>query len=220
MPSRRLAIHPKQARIVAMTDRLSFFDLVRTRRSIRRYADQPVDRWRIEAALEAAAHAPSAHNRQPWRFAVITSPEAKERLASAMGERLRADRLADGDSPDVVDADVARSHARITSAPALVLACMTMADMNQSADARRSNAERSMAMQSVAAAIQNLLLAVHAQGLAACWMCAPLFAPDAARLALDLPADWEPQALITLGYPAELPKPKVVQPLTPRVMYR
>ena len=203
-----------------MTDHLSLLDLVRTRRSIRRYTDQPVDRWRIEAALEAATRAPSAHNRQPWRFAVVTTPEAKEQLASEMGERLRADRLADGDPPDVIEADVARSHARITSAPALVLACMTMADMNQPADVRRSNAERSMAMQSVAAAIQNLLLAVHAQGLAACWMCAPLFAPDAARLALDLPADWEPQALITLGYPAELPRPKAVQPLTSRVVYR
>jgi len=203
-----------------MTEGLSLFNLIRARRSLRRYAGQPVDRWRIEVALEAATRAPSAHNRQPWRFAVVTTPEAKEQLASAMGERLRADRLADGDPPDVVEADVARSHARITSAPALVLACMTMADMNQPADARRSNAERSMAMQSVAAAIQNLLLAVHAQGLAACWMCAPLFAPDAARLALELPADWEPQALITLGYPAELPKPRVVQPLTSRVVYR
>ena len=203
-----------------MTDRLSLLDLVRTRRSIRRYTDQPVERWRIEAALEAATRAPSAHNRQPWRFAVVTTPEAKEQLASAMGKRLRADRIADGDPPDVVEADVARSHARITSAPALVLACMTMADMNQPADARRSNAERSMAMQSVAAAIQNLLLAAHAQGLAACWMCAPLFAPDAARDVLSLPADWEPQALITLGYPAEPPKTRVIQPLTSKVVYR
>ena len=82
------------------------FDAIRTRRSIRRYTDQPVDRATIDAALEVATHAPSAHNRQPWRFAVVTSPEAKARLASAMGERLRADRLADGDPPDVVEVDV------------------------------------------------------------------------------------------------------------------
>jgi coenzyme F420-0:L-glutamate ligase/coenzyme F420-1:gamma-L-glutamate ligase len=203
-----------------MTDNLALLDLIRTRRSIRRYTNQFVDHVLIEVALEAATHAPSAHNRQPWRFAVVTSPEAKEQLASAMGERLRTDRLADGDSPDVVDADVARSRARITSAPAVVLACLTMADMDKYSDAQRGNAERTMAIQSVATAIQNFLLAAHAQGLAACWMCAPLFAPDVARNALDLPATWEPQALITLGYPAELPKPKMIQPLTSRVVYR
>lgn len=203
-----------------MTDNLALFDLVHTRRSIRRYTCQPVDRVLIEAVLEAATRAPSAHNRQPWRFAVVISPETKERLASAMGERLRADRLAEGDLPGVVDADVARSRARITSAPVVVLVCLTMTDMDKSLDARRGNAERIMAIQSVAAAIQNLLLFAHSQELAACWMCAPLFAPDAARQALDLPVDWEPQALITLGYPAELPKPRVIQPLNSKVVYR
>jgi len=203
-----------------MMDHLALLDLVRTRRSVRRYTDRPIDRALIETALRAATHAPSAHNRQPWRFAIVTSREAKEQLASAMGEQLRADRLTDGDLPSVVDADVARSHARITSAPALVLACLTMADMDTYSDARRGHAERIMAIQSVAAAIHALLLAAHALGLAACWMCAPLFAPGAACDALDLPADWEPQALVTLGYAAELPKSKVIQPLTSRAVYR
>ena len=215
-----MPIHTKQARIATMNSSLALFDLVRTRRSIRRYTPQSVDRALIDATLEVALYAPSAHNRQPWRFAVVASPEAKERLASAMGERLRADRLANGDLSERVEADVARSRTRIMSAPVIILACLTMADMDQYSDARRGSAERSMAIQSTAAAIQNFLLAAHAQGLAACWMCAPLFAPDAARDALGLPANWEPQALITLGYPAEPPKSKIVQPLTTRVMYR
>jgi len=50
---------------------------------------------------------------------------------------------------------------------------------------------------------QNLLLAAHHAGLGACWMCAPLFCPDVVRDALNLPDHWQPQALITLGYPAE-----------------
>jgi F420 biosynthesis protein FbiB-like protein len=193
---------------------------IRTRRSIRRYTDRPVERTLIDSALEAATCAPALHNRQPWRFAVITSPEAKERLAMALGERLRADRLADGDLPDVVEADVARSHARITTAPAVILACLTMMDMDTWPDKWRADAEKLMAIQSVAAAIQNLLLAVHTLGLGACWMCAPLFAPEAARDALSLPADWEPQSLITVGFPAQEPKPKVIQPLDSRVVYR
>lgn len=60
-----------------------------------------------------------------------------------------------------------------------------------------------MAVQSVAMAGQNLLLAAHAHGLGACWMCAPLFCPDVVRSALSLPIDWEPQGLITLGNPAQ-----------------
>jgi coenzyme F420-0:L-glutamate ligase/coenzyme F420-1:gamma-L-glutamate ligase len=202
-----------------MTDKMSAFDAIYTRRSIRRHTDQPVDHALIEVVLEAATRAPSAHNRQPWRFAVVTSSEAKEQLASAMGARLRADRLADGDSPDVVEVDVTRSRARITAAPVVVLACLTMSDMDRYPDARRGDAERIMAIQSVAAAIQNSLLAAHALGLGAGWMCAPLFAPDEARAALGLPDDWEPQALITLGYPAETAKPRVIQPLTSRVVY-
>jgi coenzyme F420-0:L-glutamate ligase/coenzyme F420-1:gamma-L-glutamate ligase len=175
-----------------------------------------VNRALIEVVLEVAAHAPSAHNRQPWRFAVVASPEAKARLASALGERW----LADGDAPDVVEADIARSHVRITAAPVVSLACLTMADMGGYSDTRRKSAERIMAVQSVAAAIQNLLLAAHAKGLGACWMCAPLFAPEAACAALDLPDDWEPQALVTLGYPAEEAKPKVIGLLSSRVVYR
>jgi coenzyme F420-0:L-glutamate ligase/coenzyme F420-1:gamma-L-glutamate ligase len=203
-----------------MNDDIPFLELIRGRRSIRRYTHQPVDRRLIDSLLDAAAHAPSAHHRQPWRFAVVTSDEGKERLASALGARLRADRLADGDAPEVVEADVARSHARITGAPAVILICLTLADMDQWPDARRGKAERVMAIQSVAAAAQNLLLAAHAHGLGACWMCAPLFAPDAARQALDLPGDWEPQALVTLGYAAQPAKPQVVEPLISRVMYR
>ena len=199
---------------------MTALDVIRARRSIRRCTDQPVDRALIETVLEAATCAPSAHNRQPWRFAVVTSPEAKARLASALGERWRADRLADGDAPDVVEADIARSHAHITCAPVVILACLTMADMDGYSDTRRKSAERIMAIQSVAAAIQNLLLAAHAKGLGACWMCAPLFAPEAARVALDLPGDWEPQALVTLGYPAEEAKPKVIELLSSRVVYR
>ena len=193
---------------------------IRSRRSIRRYADQPVERALIETILGAATRAPSAHNRQPWRFAVVTSPKAKARLATKMAERWRADRLADGDALDIVEADVARSRARITCAPVVILACLTMTDMDKYSDSRRGGAERILAVQSVAAAIQNLLLAAHAEGLGACWMCAPLFAPDAARVALDLPDDWEPQALITLGYPAEEARAKVIAPLNSRLVYR
>ena len=190
------------------------------RRSIRRYQpDRPVPREVLEGILAAAIHAPSAHNRQPWRFAVITSPDVRRELALAMGSRLRADLTADNAPAELIEKDVSRSFSRINGAPALVLACMSMVDMDQYPDAKRSSAEHLMAAQSTALAVQNLLLAAHAEGLGACWMCAPLFCPDVVSAQLDLPADWEPQALITMGYPAE-EKQSTRQPLETRVLWR
>ena len=157
----------------------------------------------IDRLLAAATRAPSAHNRQPWRFAVVTTAAVKAQLADRLGERLRADRLADGDPLEDIERDVRRSRARLAAAPALIAVCLSMAEMDRYADDRRNALERVMAVQSVAAAVQNLLLTAHDLGLGACWMCAPLFAPEAVRDALNLPPDWEAQALITLGYPAE-----------------
>jgi F420 biosynthesis protein FbiB-like protein len=130
-----------------------------------------------------------------------------------MGERLRAERLRDGDPADVIEADVSRSHARLTNAPVLVLVCMTMADMDRYADERRNQAERLMAVQGAAMAAQNLLLAAHAAGLGACSMCAPLFCPETVSAALALPPDWEPQTIVTLGYAADRGKPFRRRPL-------
>ncbi len=181
---------------------MTVVDAIRSRRSIRRYTEQPIPAEVIERLLTAATWSPSAHNRQPWRFVVLTAPEAKERLARAMGDRLRADRLADGDDPGAVACDADRSYARLTGAPVVIVVCLTMADMDSYPDTRRKKAEYTMAVQSVAMAVQNLLLAAHAEGLGACWMCAPLFCPDTVREAMGLPEDWEAQAVITLGYPA------------------
>ncbi len=180
---------------------------IRERRSIRRYSSQPVAAEVIERLLTAATWAPSAHNRQPWRFAMVMESASKERLARAMGDKLRADRLADGDAPEVVEQDAARSYTRLTTAPVVIVACLTLADMDKYPDSRRADAEHTMAVQSVAMAMQNLLLAAHAEGLGACWMCAPLFCADVVRDSLNLPADWEAQAVVTLGYPASAGKP-------------
>lgn len=183
--------------------------LLPARRSIRRYHDRPVSETLIDRLLESAVAAPSAHNRQPWRFVVLREAAAKASLATAMGRKLRADRVADGDAIDDIDADVARSYARLTGAPALVLVCLTMSDMDTYRDEHRNQAEYLMAVQSTAMAGQNLLLAASAAGLGACWLCAPMFCPDTVVEALRLPADWRPQGVITLGYPANTGKPYI-----------
>ena len=177
------------------------------RRSIRRYRQESISRELVDELLRCAVNAPSAHNRQPWRFSVLYQADEKVRLARAMGARLRFDRLRDGDSPNTVDADVARSFERISRSPVAILAAATTVDMQLYPDRRRQDAEYLMTVQSTAMAVQNLLLAAHAAGLAACWMCAPLFCPDAVREVLKLPADWQPQAIITLGFPSSSGKP-------------
>lgn len=189
------------------------------RRSIRRYRQEIVSRKQLEAVLEAAIWAPSAHNRQPWRFAVVETQVQKEQLAQAMGARLRRDLQADGVSAELIEVDAGRSYSRITSAPVLIVLCLSMADMDVYTDEKRSQNEYIMAVQSVAMAGQNILLAAHDVGLAACWMCAPLFCPDVVKDALDLPDDWQPQALLTLGYPAET-REKTRKPLEVSVIWR
>ena len=186
-----------------MQDAQEFINRLIDRRSIRRYENRPISRPMIEQLLEAAIWAPSAHNRQPWRFAVITQFATKHKLATAMGNRLRHDLEADKVPEAVIAKDVNRSYSRITEAPALILVCLSMADMDVYSDERRNAHEWTMAIQSTAMAAQNLLLAAHAQSLGACWMCAPLFVPNLVRDTLGLSADWHPQALITMGYPAQ-----------------
>lgn len=195
-------------------------ELIRSRRSLRRYTAQAVPAATVERLLTAAVWAPSAHNRQPWRFVTVTAEESKRRLARAMGDRLRADRLADGDAPEAVESDAARSYARITSAPVVIAVCVALAEMDHYPDTRRQHAEFLMAVQSAAMAVQNLLLAAQAEGLGACWMCAPLFCSEAVIGALDLPAEWQAQALVTLGYPDRPGKPAARRPLDAVVVSR
>ena len=199
---------------------LDFEEVLQARRSIRRYTGQAVPVETIEKLLRAAMWAPSAHGNQPWRWVVVTTLSVKDRLAQTMGARLRADRLVGGDVPEVVEAAVARSYQRLTAAPALVVACSTLAGADSPQDSRVRWAEHAMAMQSVAAAIQNLLLTAHAMGLGACWVCAPLFCPEVVRDVLDLPGDWEAQALVTLGYAAETKVPAPRLPMEKVVVYR
>lgn len=181
----------------------TLYAIMRERRSVRHYADRRVEQRLIQRLLEAATWAPSAHNRQPWRFVVIEDEATRARLADAMNAVLRDDLATDGLSAEQIEAQAARRRARLMRAPVLILLCMTMVGMDIYPDQKRQRAERTMAVQSVAMAGQNLLLAAHSEGLGACWLCAPLFCPEVVRSSLGLPADWEPQAFISLGWPAE-----------------
>lgn len=95
----------------------------------------------------------------------------------------------------------------------LIIACLTMRSMDQYPDERRQRCEYILAVQSLAAAIQNMLLVAFSLGLGTCWFCAPLFSQDSVREILKIPEDIEPQALITLGYPSKWPIPPLRKPI-------
>lgn len=160
----------------------------------------------MRAIVEAATWAPSAHNAQPWRFVVLVDPKCKRGLAAAMAETWLQDLKRDG-VPQATRAAIAReSVEQFASAPVLVVACLDLEDMDQYPDEERRRCERDLAVHSLAAAIENMLLAAHARGLGSCWYCAPVFCQTAVRHALKIPGEVEPQALIAIGYPAENPR--------------
>lgn len=201
------------------TNNTSLLGLIQSRRSIRRYSTQPIPREWIHQMLNAAIWAPSAHNRQPWRFVVIEKEDTKEHLATSMGARLQRDLSADHVPQDIIDKDVNRSYDRITSAPIIIVVCMTVIDMDVYSDKKRNHFESVMAIQSSAMAGQNLLLMAEELGLGACWMCAPLFCPDVVQDALGLPEDWQAQGMITLGFPAQT-REKTRKPLESSILWR
>ena len=198
----------------------TLYRIIQERRSIRRFDGSAIPPETLQRVLEAATMAPSAHNRQPWRFVILTALEDKRSLANALGEELRQDRLADGDDPGQIEKDVTQSIERITKAPVVVIACLSMEAMDVYPDERRKTAEYIMAVQGVSMAAQNLLLAAHAEGLGACWLCAPLFTKDEVREELSLPDGWDPQGLIILGYPAEAGKERPRRPLEEVSLWR
>jgi F420 biosynthesis protein FbiB-like protein len=186
---------------------------LRGRRSVRRFQPQAVPEEVVRRILEAATWAPSAHHRQPWRFAVLASPAARARLAHALAEAFRQDLLADGLPAAEVELRVTRSRQRISEAPLAILLCLDPSVGDAYPDPARQQYEHWMGIQSVALAGGHLLLAAWAESLGSVWMCAPLFAPTAAQQALGLPQNWQPQALILLGYPAQIPPPRPRRPL-------
>jgi coenzyme F420-0:L-glutamate ligase / coenzyme F420-1:gamma-L-glutamate ligase len=179
-----------------------FADTLLTRRSIRAFRDEPLPADAIEDLLRIAVWSPSPHNAQPWRFTIVLTPSAKERLAAAMAQRLAEELEADGLPLERVEQQTRRSSHRISTAPAVVLCSLVRDGLAIFQDDRRNDLEWQMAIQSVGSVLQSLFLAAHARSIGSCWMAAPMYCPDVVRATLGLPADFAPQALVLMGYPA------------------
>jgi F420 biosynthesis protein FbiB-like protein len=164
--------------------------------------------------VEAAHWAPSPHGRQPWRFVILTRPEVKVQLAEHMGSTWRQNLEMDGQDAEIVNIRLEKSYQRICNAPAIIIACLYLEDLDRYPDEKRQADETTMAIQSLGAAIQNMLLMAYDLGLDTGWMCAPLFCPEVVCEALDLDPRLIPHALITVGYAAADPQRRDRLPLS------
>jgi F420 biosynthesis protein FbiB-like protein len=187
---------------------------LRSRRSVRRFKPDPVPAPVIERVLETATYAPSAHNLQPWRFAVVADLSARKRLGEALTANMRADMTTAGAPEPEIQTRVDRSLRRLDKAPVVILLCRDVTVIRKD-----EQEEVTMAVQSVATCGLQLMLAAHAEGLGSNWICWPLYAQEAARMALDLPIAWEPQGMFILGYADGEPREKELRQLEELAIY-
>ncbi|MCH7699009.1 MAG: nitroreductase family protein [Chloroflexi bacterium] len=187
---------------------MNAYQAIIERRSLRQLNTVPVAKQLVQKLLYAAVLAPAPHHTKPWRFVMLESDGSRKRLAEAMGAAWREDLERDGVSDTQIAMLLSRSQRQIESAPALILACIVAEGLRHWPDEKRKRAEFRMAVQSIGCALENIMVAANAEGLGSYWISAPLFCPDAVREALDLPPEYEAQALVSIGYPAGEPRPR------------
>jgi len=162
---------------------MELMDAMLTRRSVRQWTSEPVADETLEKLMEAAARAPSGGNTQPWAFVTIRDQARLKRLRAA--------------APGIAG-----------RAAAIVLICL---DRNR-ADEEPGTAEYDMVHMTLGAAMQNLLLAAHGQGLGACAIGS--FHPASLRSIVSLPPHLDLKLLVALGHPVSQPKAPPLRPLS------
>ncbi len=174
-----------------------FLNLVRGRRSIRRFKDKPVDRETVEKILEAARHAPSAANSQPWEFVVVQDAATKKTISKSIAQKLN----------DVLDADPTfnRNSAvqpHLFTAPVIIAVCgdPRLEDSYPMGKVMRNVLFR----QSLANCIYTIQLAAACFGLASAWATiqgGPIEAE--VKKVLGIPDSYTVDHIVPLGYPDE-----------------
>jgi len=154
---------------------MEFSEVIAKRRSVRHFnAKLDVSDEEIRGLLDDAVAAPTAGNIQPWRFTVVRTLDARERLASALAQRWA------------------------TAAPVVIVVSV---DPRPCAARYGERGERLYSIQDSSAAVENILLSAVNRGLASCWIGA--FDTDAVREAIGQQAPIEPVAILPIGHSAE-----------------
>lgn len=159
---------------------MSLPELMRTRRSVRSYQQRPVEEEKLEQVLEAARLAPSAANRQPWRYIIVDDHETKERLRAAYDKEW------------------------FTQAPLIVVACGVPDEAWKKRRIFPPQTEEYWKVD-VAISLQNLIMAAWEQGLGSCWIAA--FDENKTKSVLGIPKNVRVLAMTPLGYPQDSQEP-------------
>jgi nitroreductase len=178
---------------------LEFFELMRTRRSVRHFSDEPVPRELVENAVRVAGTAPSGANQQPWTFVVVSDPAVKDRLRAAAEreeELLYRERASQEylDALEPIGTDWVKPH--ITVAPYLIAVFEQPWGFAEDGSKHKHYFVR----ESVGIAVGFLLAALHAAGLATL-----VHSPSPMgflKEVLERPENERPFLLIPVGYPA------------------
>ena len=179
------------------------------RRSVRQFADTPVDPERIRGAVATALTAPAPHHTRPVRFVWLRERGLREALLEAMADKWRTDLTADGLDPERVERRIARGRI-LFDAPEVIIPFCVPDGAHDYPDERRRAAERTMFTVAVGAAVQGLLVALATDGIGSCWIGSTIFAPEVTRSVLGLAEDWNPLGAIAVGHPLEEPAPRAV----------
>lgn len=202
-------------------------NLVKSRRSIRRWQDKEVAEGLLLQAIELATWAPNGGNQQNWRFYIIVNRETVKAIADAV--QTSADQIAAWAEADKFGEAAARWRERASffrNAPAAIAVAagqyQSLADQilaaREKTDPQASQMRqwRNLAdsrIQSVASAIAYLLLVLHQMGLGAVWMTGPMQAKREIEKLLQVSPEMDIVAFIPVGYPAESPAPRERRPV-------
>lgn len=184
-------------------------ELIRSRRSVRRFSDRPVSREDLARLIEAARWAPSNHNRQPWKFLVIEDKTQIRRLAEVVSQCLSEKVKLLPAAAGAYRHEFIHYSTFFAQVQILILALHKFpVSLSAPLLAGLKNPELvSGEPLSVAMAVQNLLLAAQALGLGACVLTGPLLVPEAVTQTLELPTGYHLTCLVAVGHPGESPPP-------------
>jgi coenzyme F420-0:L-glutamate ligase / coenzyme F420-1:gamma-L-glutamate ligase len=191
-------------------------ELIRSRRSIRKFRAEAPERALIEKLIAVACLAPSASNKQPWRFFVTDDRATIDRMAAAV--QASVDRVAAHVDERLMDAFRAYGDyfVRFREAPVVVVpAFKEMVVLSNMVDDATPAGDRenidvlefNSGLISTSLALQNLMLYAHSLGLGSSSMTGPLLAAPALKEILGIPGAWRIAAVVPVGYPAESPAP-------------
>lgn len=200
-------------------------EFLRSRHTVRAFEDRAVPRTTLERCLEAATWAPSPTNRQPWRFSVVTGQAKREALVRHVGDAVAEIRaaIAKGPHPDHLADYWGYFTKPIASARAFVVVSTKaipdtlahlVADAGEDPKKFVTVDQWNGEVCAASAAIMQLLLQAHAEGLGACWMSGPLLARERICALLNISKPWKMLGGVALGWPAEKPAETGRKPLS------